>query len=74
VNTVILVLAIAAVMSIDFLVAFVTLQIGMRAEGSCLSTSSASQARLQGAACRLLGAYVCSEDENVALHYENERR
>jgi hypothetical protein len=61
VNTVILVLAMTAVMSIGFLAVFVMLLIGMRTEGSSLSPSSAPHTRMQGAARRLLGVYVRRE-------------
>jgi hypothetical protein len=69
VNAIILVLAVAAVMSIGFLAVFVILLIGMRTESSSLSPSSAPQTRLQGAARRLLGVYVHRENEEAAVHY-----
>jgi hypothetical protein len=74
VNTAILALAMGTVMGLGFLAVFVLLLIGMRAEGSVLSPSSAPHTRLQSAARRFLGVYVRRQNEQVALHYEDERR
>lgn len=57
----ILVLAIAAMVSLGFLAVFVVLIIGIRAEGSHLSPSDARHTRVESAARRLLGVYVRRE-------------
>ena len=73
-NTIILTLAIAAAMSLGFLVVFVMLLIGMRTEGSHLSPSSASHTRLGSAARRILGVYVRRELKETPVQYEDVRR
>jgi hypothetical protein len=72
-STVILILAIAAVVSLCFLVVFVMLLIGMRTEGSHLSPSGASHTRMESAARRILGLYVRRELEKTPVHYAERR-
>jgi hypothetical protein len=72
-NTIILILAIAAVVSVGFLAVFVMLLIGMRTEGSHLSPSSASHTRTESAARWLLGLYVRRELEKTPIQYDVRR-
>jgi type II secretory pathway component PulJ len=57
----ILILVIAAMVSLGFLAMFVVLIIGMRTEGNHLSPSDALHTRMERAARRLLGVYVRRE-------------
>jgi hypothetical protein len=64
-STTILVLAIAAMVSLGFLTVFAVLIIGMRTEGNQLSPSDALHTRMGSAARRLLGVYVRRETEKT---------
>lgn len=72
-NTIILILAIAAIMGLGFPAVFVMLLIGMRTEGSHLSPSSASHTRVERAARRLLGLYVRRELKQTPVQYDVRR-
>lgn len=78
-NAVITIVAIAAIVGLALLAVFVLLLVGMRTEGSHLSTSGAPHTRIGGAVRRLLGVYVrrpgdstCREPEPV--RYERAGR
>ena len=68
-NTITFALAIVAVTGLGFLVLLVMLLIGMRTEGSHLSSSSEFRTPIESAARRLLGVYVHREFETPALRY-----
>jgi hypothetical protein len=61
----ILILTIAATVSLSFLSVFVVLIIGMRTEGNHLSPSDAHHSRMESAARRLMGVYVRREIEKT---------
>jgi hypothetical protein len=73
-NVVILILAVAAVVSLGFVAGFVMLLIGMRAEGSRLQPISACHTRTAIAARRLLGVSVRRELEKSPVQYDDVRR
>jgi hypothetical protein len=73
-STTILILAIAAMVSLGFLVVFVLLIIGMRAEGSHLTPSNARHTRMESSARRLLGVYVRREIEKTPIRYDDMKR
>ena len=73
-STTILILAIAAMVSLGFLAVFVVLIIGMRTEGNHLSPSDALHTRMESAARRLLGVYVRREIEKTPIRYDDVRR
>jgi hypothetical protein len=72
-NTIILILAIAALVSLAFLAVFVMLLIGMRTESGHLSPSSAPHTRTENAARRLLGLYVRRELKQTPAQYDVRR-
>ena len=72
-NSVILVVAIAAVVSLGFLAVFVMLLVGMRTEGSHLSPSSGPHTRTESATRRILGLYVRREFEKTPAQYDARR-
>jgi hypothetical protein len=70
----ILILAIAATVSLGFPAVFVVLIIGMRTEGNHLSPSDAHYTRMGSAARRLLGVYVRREIGKTTIPYHHVRR
>jgi hypothetical protein len=73
-STTILILVIAAMVSLGFLAMFVVLIIGMRTEGNHLSPSDALHTRMERAARRLLGVYVRREIEKTPIRYNDMKR
>jgi len=72
-STVILSLAIVAMLSLGFLAVFAVLLIGMRTEGSHLSPSSAPHTHAEILARRLTGLYVRRELEKTPVRPDVRR-
>ena len=68
-NTIILILAISAVVSLGFLAVLMMLLIGMRTEGRHLSPSSSPHTRTESVARRILGLYVRRAIEETPVEY-----
>jgi hypothetical protein len=72
-STIILGLALAAMVSLGFLAVFAVLLIGMRTEGGQLSPTSAPHTRTESMARRLTGLYVRRELQNVSARPDARR-
>ena len=73
-TAVIVILAIAALVTFGLLAGFVMLLIGMRTEGRHLRPSSAPHTRTGAAARRILGVYVRLERDQTPVQYDGVRK